>query len=105
MDEDVFVINFVECVDDDNLKSIAKELESAVKNGCGKVLMDVRGNGGGNSNACKRLLTAMGMEAPEYDMLVRFSKEAKEQAGHSLSLPAQFPFGRIRFPQAVYPAG
>ncbi|MCX4319005.1 S41 family peptidase [Roseburia sp. 1XD42-69] len=82
MDEDVFVINFVECVDDDNLKSIAKELESAVKNGCGKVLMDVRGNGGGNSNACKRLLTAMGMEAPEYDMLVRFSKEAKEQAGY-----------------------
>ena len=68
MDEDVFVINFVECVDDDNLKSIAKELESAVKNGCGKVLMDVRGNGGGNSNACKRLLTAMGMEAPEYDI-------------------------------------
>lgn len=82
MDGDVFVINFVECVDDDNLKSIAKELKSAVKNGCGKVLIDVRGNGGGNSNACERLLKAMGMKAPGYDMVVRFSKEASKQAGY-----------------------
>ncbi|MCM1257736.1 MAG: S41 family peptidase [Roseburia sp.] len=82
MEEDIFVVDFVECVDDDNLKSIAKNLEDAINNGCSKVLIDARGNGGGNSNACKRLLDAMGMKAPEYDMVVRYSKEAKEQAGY-----------------------
>ena len=82
MNGDIFVVNFVECVDDANLKSIADELEKAVKQGCNKVIIDARGNGGGNSNACKRLLGAMGMKAPGYDMLLRFSDEAKEQAGY-----------------------
>lgn len=82
MEDDIFVIDFVECVDDDNLKSIAENLEDAVKNGCGKVLIDARGNGGGNSNACERLLKAMDMKAPEYDMVVRYSREAKEQIGY-----------------------
>lgn len=82
MDGDIFVVNFVECVDDENLKSIASELERAVKQGCDKVIIDARGNGGGNSNACERLLRAMGMKAPGYDMLVRFSDEAKEQVGY-----------------------
>ena len=82
MDGDIFVVNFVECVDDANLKSIADELEKAVKQGCNKVIIDARGNGGGNSNACKRLLGAMGMTGPGYDMLIRFSDEASEQVGY-----------------------
>lgn len=82
MDGDIFVVNFVECVDDANLKSIANELEKAVKQGCNKVIIDARGNGGGNSNACKRLLGAMGMKGPGYDMLIRFSDEASEQVGY-----------------------
>lgn len=82
MDGDIFVVNFVECVDDANLKSIADELEKAVKQGCNKVIIDARGNGGGNSNACKRLLGAMGMKGPGYDMLIRFSDEASEQVGY-----------------------
>lgn len=82
MDADIFVVNFVECVDDDNLKAIATELEKAVKKGCSKVIIDARGNGGGNSNACKRLLGAMGMKATGYDMLIRFSDEAAEQVGY-----------------------
>lgn len=82
MDGDIFVVNFVECVDDANLKSIADELEKAVKQGCNKVIIDARGNGGGNSNACVRLLGAMGMKGPGYDMLIRFSDEASEQVGY-----------------------
>lgn len=82
MDGDIFVVNFVECVDDENLKSIVGELEKAVKQGCNKVIIDARGNGGGNSNACERLLEAMEMKAPGYDMLIRFSDEAKEQIGY-----------------------
>ncbi|MBE5814187.1 MAG: hypothetical protein E7320_03135 [Clostridiales bacterium] len=81
-DGDIFVVEFVECVDDENLKAIAKELKEAVANGCTKVIIDARGNGGGSSNACERLLNAMGMKAPSYGMLVRFSPEAKVQKGY-----------------------
>ncbi len=81
-DGDVFVVEFVECVDDDNLKSIARELKQAVERGCTKVIIDARGNGGGNSNACERLLEAMGMKAPSYGMLVRYSPAAKVQKGY-----------------------
>lgn len=81
-DGDVFVVEFVECVDDDNLKAIARELKQAVEQGCTKVIIDARGNGGGSSNACERLLNAMGMKAPSYGMLVRYSQEAKKQVGY-----------------------
>ena len=81
-DGDVFVVEFVECVDDDNLKAIARELKQAVANGCTKVIIDARGNGGGSSNACERLLNAVGMKAPSYGMLVRYSQAAKEQVGY-----------------------
>ena len=81
-DGDVFVVEFVECVDDDNLKSIVRDLKHAVEQGCTKVIIDARGNGGGSSNACERLLEAMGMKAPTYGMLVRYSQEAKEQVGY-----------------------
>lgn len=81
-DGDVFVVEFVECSDDDNLKAIARELKQAVENGCTKVIIDARGNGGGSSNACERLLNAMGMKAPRYGMLVRYSREAKAQNGY-----------------------
>ena len=81
-DGDIFVVEFVECVDDANLKSIARELKQAVEQGCTKVIIDARGNGGGSSNACERLLNAMGMKAPTYGTLMRYSREAKEQVGY-----------------------
>lgn len=81
-DGDIFVVKFVECVDDANLKAIAKELEAAVKGGCTKVIIDARGNGGGTSNACERLLRAVGMEPPSYGMLIRCSDEAAAQKGY-----------------------
>jgi C-terminal processing protease CtpA/Prc len=81
-DGDIFVVEFVECVDDDHLKAIARELKQAVRNGCTKVIIDARGNGGGSSNACERLLNAMDMKAPSYGMLLRYSEPAKEQKGY-----------------------
>ena len=75
-------MEFVECVDDANLKSTARELKQAVEQGCTKVIIDARGNGGGSSNACERLLNAMGMKAPTYGTLMRYSREAKEQVGY-----------------------
>lgn len=81
-DGDIFVVEFVECSDDDNLKAIARELKQAVDNGCTKVIIDARGNGGGSSNACVRLLEAAGMKAPGYSMLVRYSPAASAQCGY-----------------------
>lgn len=82
MDGEIFIIDFNVCVDDEELKAIASELSKKIGEGCNKVIIDVRENGGGNSQACTRLLEAMGMEAPQYDMVIRYSKEAKEQRGY-----------------------
>ncbi|MBQ9944346.1 MAG: hypothetical protein IJO67_08280 [Clostridia bacterium] len=82
MEGDIFVVRFVSCDDDENLKSIANELKKAVEGGCTKVIIDARGNGGGSSNACERLLEAMGMKAPNYGTLVRYSPAAKTQKGY-----------------------
>ena len=91
MDGDVFVVDFNACNDDEELKTIAAELKKAVEADCRKVIIDVRGNGGGNSNACTRLLNAMGMDAPQYDMLVRYSLLARQQRGY-LRTNGQFHF-------------
>ncbi len=82
MDGDVLVVDFNMCNDDDEMKAIASELKAAVDGGCTKVIIDVRNNPGGSSNACTRLLNAMGMGAPQYDMLVRFSPLARQGRGY-----------------------
>lgn len=81
-DGDVFVVHFEECERDEGFSDSVKELQNAIKNGCTKVIIDVRNNGGGNSNTCTELLEAMGMKAPDYSMMIRFSKEAKKQVGY-----------------------
>lgn len=91
MDGEIFVVDFNVCEDDDELKAIASELSKKIEEGCDKVIIDARENGGGNSMACTRLLTAMGMKAPEYDMVIRYSKAAKDQRGYLRSS------GRYRF--------
>ena len=82
MQDDVFVVDFNVCEVNEELESIAKQMEEAVKSGTTKFIIDARGNGGGNSNACVRLLNALGMEAPQYDMFVRYSEEAAKQNGY-----------------------
>lgn len=97
MDGDVFVVDFNACNDDEELKAIAAELKKAVEADCRKVIIDVRGNGGGNSNACTRLLSAMDMDAPQYDMLVRYSPLARQQRGY-LRTDGQFHFRGSNMP-------
>ena len=82
MDGDIFVVDFNTCVVDEELEGIATELVKKIDEGCTKVIIDARENGGGSSKACERLLVAMGMKAPQYDMVIRYSKEAKEQRGY-----------------------
>lgn len=82
MDGDIFVVDFNTCSDDEELRGITSELSKKVEEGCTKVIVDVRENGGGNSDACVRLLEAMDMKAPQYDMVIRYSEDAKEQRGY-----------------------
>lgn len=74
---DVMVVDFNQCIDGDAMQQAVAELKKAVQNGTDKVIIDVRGNGGGDSSTCVQLLNAMGMEAPEYGAYVRYSPLAK----------------------------
>lgn len=69
----VFYVDFNQCVDDEVFQAARGALEQAVKAGTSKVVIDVRGNGGGNSDTCVQLLNAMGMRAPNYGGYVRYS--------------------------------
>lgn len=82
LEENTFIVDFNKCIDDEELQTIAEELKKAVENGISKVILDARGNGGGNSVACERLLNAMDMKVPEYDTVIRFSEEAARQNGY-----------------------
>ena len=83
MDNDIFVVDFNTCNDNDELSAIVTELEQALARGTKKVIIDARGNEGGNSDACIKLLKALGMVPPEYGMFVRFSREAATQNGYT----------------------
>lgn len=83
---DVFYVDFNQCVLGPEVDAAAEALARAVEDGTEKVILDVRGNGGGNSNACAQLLAAVGMEPPWYGGYVRYSPLAQEQREHE---PAQ----------------
>lgn len=82
MQDDIFVVDFNVCEVNDELEKIAEQMEEAVAGGTTKFIIDARGNGGGNSNACVRLLEALGMKTPQYDMFIRYSEEAANQNGY-----------------------
>ena len=76
---DVFYVDLNQCVLGGETDAAAEALAQAVKSGTAKVIIDVRGNGGGNSEACLQLLRAMDMEAPSYGAFVRYSELALDQ--------------------------
>ena len=61
------------CVVDDNLNVVCAALEEAVANGQEKVIIDVRGNSGGDTAADVKILNAMGMTNPSYTHYIRVS--------------------------------
>lgn len=70
---DVFYADFDQCVLDAEMQNAVDELRNAIQNGTTKVIIDVRGNRGGDSAACDQLLKAMGMTAPRYGIYKRYS--------------------------------
>ena len=73
MIDDVFYIDMNRCVVDDNLNVVCAALEEAVANGQEKVIIDVRGNSGGDTAADVKILNAMGMTNPSYTHYIRVS--------------------------------
>lgn len=84
---DVFIVDYNFCEVNDELKAIAVELEKAVADGVRNVIIDARGNQGGNSQAGDMLLEAMGMKTGRWGIVTRFSSETSKQRGYPL------PFG------------
>lgn len=80
--DDVVVVDFNLCQDDEVFQKACKDLEERIKKGFRKVIIDIRGNPGGNSNTCDKLLEILGMRAPEYSVYIRYSPKAKLQNGY-----------------------
>lgn len=76
MIEDILYIDMNICNDNKTLEKQAKKVKDSIKNGTTKIIIDVRDNPGGNSNACEKLLKAMGMKVPSFGVYIRYSELA-----------------------------
>lgn len=81
----VFYVDLNQCVLGAQVDAAAGALKAAVDGGVTRVILDVRGNGGGNSQACQQLLSAVGMEIPQYGSYLRYSPLAQAQRGYQES--------------------
>jgi hypothetical protein len=79
---EVFYISLRVFVDGDHITEVADAIEQAVASGTRKFVVDLRGNGGGNSEAGRRLLAAMGITTPNFGGTRRVSDLAQEQRGN-----------------------
>lgn len=76
---DVYYVDLNQCILGEEVDAVSADLAKAVKAGTHKVIIDVRGNGGGNSDACYQFLKVLGMEIPEYGAYVRYSPLALDE--------------------------
>lgn len=76
---DIFYIDMNTCDVNQNLEAQVEELKKAIREGFTKVIIDVRDNRGGDSEACIKLLKAMGMNPPSYGGYIRYSDLASKQ--------------------------
>lgn len=77
-----YVFTLRSCTLGHDLDKTIDDMKAAVADGVNNVIIDVRNNGGGNSDACQKILEALGMEVPEYGCMVRYSPEAAKQNGY-----------------------
>lgn len=74
LEDGIVIIDYNQCNDDFEWKVVCIDLQSYLLQGYKKVIVDVRGNGGGNSVANDKLLETMGMAASFGGVYERFSK-------------------------------
>ncbi len=73
------------CEENQELDQAISTLKNSMNNGTKRVIVDLRNNPGGNSNACTQLLDAMGKRGGSYGCTIRYSPLAKDQRGYSQS--------------------
>ena len=73
LDDDIFLIDLRIFYLDDSINETARYIEQAIEDGIREFIVDLRGNGGGNSMAGQRLLEAMGITVPSSGVVRRFS--------------------------------
>ncbi len=76
--EDVYYLDMNLCLDNSKMAGEIEKLRRAIDSGFYKIIIDVRDNAGGNSEVCRKLLNAMGMENPTMGEYVRYSPLAHE---------------------------
>ncbi len=73
LQNDVFYVDFNKCQQCPQLDDVCAKLEKAVDGGIRKIIVDLRGNGGGTDPACRQLLSAMDMKPPRSGQFLRYS--------------------------------
>ncbi len=79
--DDVYYVDLNVCLDNAKMEKEIKKLKDAIDSGFYKIIIDVRDNSGGNSEACRKLLNAMGIEIPVVGEYVRYSTLAHKTYG------------------------
>ena len=92
---DVFFIDLRMFINGDHITETVSYIEQAIDNGIRKFIVDLRGNGGGDSLAGQRLLEAMGITVPSMGSLWPFSELAAQRSSWERTLYTVFsPFAR-----------
>lgn len=81
LDAKTYYVLLETCVVNAQLENTIKGLKTAIEAGANRVIIDVRNNGGGNSDACEMLLEAMDMQPGKFGSVVRYSPMACKEYG------------------------
>jgi hypothetical protein len=87
MMDDVFYIDLRTFQKSNEVKDTAGAIKDAIKKGTRKFMIDIRGNGGGNSDVGLELLSAIGMTPPSYGTYICNSPLSKKQRGSAGNQP------------------
>ena len=97
INDDIFYVDLGECIMDNMMREINRATKEEVEKGTKNIIIDVRDNGGGNSDAITSLLEALGAEIPWFGMELRYSPLAKEQRGYLRDSGDVFIEGKSEF--------
>ncbi|MCL2396556.1 MAG: S41 family peptidase [Defluviitaleaceae bacterium] len=97
MIDDIFYISLRTFRNDRSIAETVTAIEEAVANGTRHFIVDLRGNGGGDSRVGEHLLNAMGISVPHFGQIRRASELSRRQA---VGFDTFFPSGEEVFKTA-----
>ncbi len=82
IDDNIIYIKLGICELNEDLNKVAEDLKQAVDDGIENVIIDVRDNPGGGSDACSALMDSMKIKPGNFGAIIRFSPLAQERNGY-----------------------